>query len=91
VIDQLEQNPAFRGLPVIVLTAKALDPEERALLQRRVMTVIEKRGLDRAALLAEVRRALPAYCRGRAGATDDEKDPDRRGRRAESRPARAAS
>jgi CheY-like chemotaxis protein len=92
VIDRLEQNPAFSGLPVIVLTAKALDPEERALLQRRVMTVIEKRGLDRAALLAEVRRALPAYCRSAAGGTSgDEKDPDRRGRRAESRPARAAS
>ena len=91
VIDQLEQNPALRGLPVIVLTAKALDPEERALLQRRVMTVIEKRGLDRAALLTEVRRALPAYCRGGAGASGDEEDPDRRGRRAESRSARAAS
>jgi CheY-like chemotaxis protein/anti-sigma regulatory factor (Ser/Thr protein kinase) len=91
VIDQLEQNPAFSGLPVIVLTAKALDPEERALLQRRVMTVIEKRGLDRAALLTEVRRALPAYCGGGAGASGDEEDPDRRGRRAESRSARAAS
>jgi CheY-like chemotaxis protein len=91
VIDQLEQNPALSGLPVIVLTAKVLDPEERALLQRRVMTVIEKRGLDRAALLTEVRRALPTYCRGGAGASGDETDPDRRGRRAESRSARAAS
>ncbi len=91
VIEQLEQNPASSSLPVIVLTAKELGADERALLQRRVLTVIEKRGLDRAALLAEVRRALPAYCRGGAGASDDEKDPDRRGRRAEPRPARAAS
>ena len=92
VLEQLEQNPASSSLPVIILTAKELGPDERALLQRRVLTVIEKRGLDRAALLAEVRRALPAYCRGGAGASDDdEKDPDRRGRGVEPRPARAAS
>ena len=91
VIDQLEQNPAWRDLPVIVLTAKALEAEERALLQRRVLAVIEKRGLERTALLAELRRALPAYCGRRSEAPADEADSDRRGRGAEPRPARAAS
>jgi adenylate cyclase len=91
VIEQLEGNPAWRDVPVIVLTAKALEAEERALLQRKVLAVIEKRGLERAELLAELRRALPSYCRRKAGALADEADPDRRGRGAEPRPARAAS
>jgi hypothetical protein len=33
-------------------------PEESALLERRTLAVVEKRGLERDALLREVRRAL---------------------------------
>jgi adenylate cyclase len=91
VLEQVAQNPALSGLPVIVLTAKTLSSDERALLQRRVLAIIEKRGLDRASLLQEVRRALPACGAGETGGSADAEDLDRGRRGAEPRPARAAS
>jgi adenylate cyclase len=63
VLEELNADPSKRDLPVIVLTAKILTAEEHALLQRRVLAVLEKRGLEREALLREVRRALPDYGR----------------------------
>jgi CheY-like chemotaxis protein len=58
VLEQLQADPGRRDIPVIVLTAKELTPEESALLERRTLAVVEKRGLERNALLQEVRRAL---------------------------------
>ena len=58
VLEQLQADPDWRDIPVIVLTAKELTPEESALLERRTLAVVEKRGLERDALLREVRRAL---------------------------------
>ena len=60
VLEQLQADPGRRDIPVIVLTAKELTPEESALLERRTLAVVEKRGLERNALLQEVRRALSA-------------------------------
>ncbi len=91
VLEQLAQNPSLAGLPVIVLTAKSLSSDERALLQRRVLAILEKRGLDRATLLQEVRRALPACGAPEARGSADAEDLDRGRRGAEPRPARAAS
>jgi CheY-like chemotaxis protein len=60
VLEQLQADPGRRDIPVIVLTAKELTREESALLERRTLAVVEKRGLERNALLREVRRALSA-------------------------------
>jgi signal transduction histidine kinase/CheY-like chemotaxis protein len=61
VIDQLQQDPQSRHIPVIVLTAKALTATERATLDQTVRTVIQKRGLDRETLLLELQGLLRAY------------------------------
>ena len=61
VIEGLRENPDTRDLPVIVLTAKSLTTEERKTLRQSVLSVIEKRGLERDALIHEVEGALRAY------------------------------
>jgi CheY-like chemotaxis protein len=63
VLEYLQQDPRYRAIPVIVLTAKMLTVEETTLLQQRVVTVIQKQGLERDALIQEVRSVLQAYRR----------------------------
>jgi CheY-like chemotaxis protein len=58
VLEALQADPGWSRIPVIVLTAKTLTAEEAALLERRTLAVVEKRGLERDALVREVRRAL---------------------------------
>ncbi|SFE14583.1 response regulator [Methylobacterium sp. 13MFTsu3.1M2] len=58
-LDALQADPAARSIPVVVLTAASLDPAERGMLRERVLGLIDKGGLDRAALVREVRRVLP--------------------------------
>ena len=60
-IEQLQQAPLSQQIPVIVLTAKTLTAAEQALLEQRVRTVIQKRGLDRETLIQELRGLLQAY------------------------------
>ena len=57
-LDALQRDAAHKDIPVIVLTAKSLDSADRRMLQERVLGLIEKHGLDREALIREVRRAL---------------------------------
>ncbi|MGT2479759.1 response regulator [Methylobacterium oryzae CBMB20] len=58
-LDALQADPAARSIPVVVLTAASLDSAERGMLRERVLGLIDKGGLDRAALVREVRRVLP--------------------------------
>jgi len=60
-IEQLQQDPQTRHLPVIVLTAKTLTAAEHATLEQRARKVLQKRGLDRDTLLQELRNLLQAY------------------------------
>src|SRR4029453_14473401 len=58
-LDALERNAAYKEIPIIMLTAESLSPTDRRMLQERVLGLIEKRGLDREALIQELRRVLP--------------------------------
>jgi CheY-like chemotaxis protein len=64
VITQLQQDPAYRDIPIIILTAKTLSAEELSQLQQRVTRVVQKRALERDVLIRELRRALRAYRQG---------------------------
>ena len=69
VIEHLQQDPQFRLIPVIVLTAKSLSGAEQTLLEQSVVKVVHKLGLDRSAFIQELRNALASY-RGPALPTD---------------------
>jgi CheY-like chemotaxis protein len=61
VIEQLRQNPDYRTIPVVVLTAKTLTRDEAALLQQSVAQVVRKQGLEGEMLIRELQRALSAF------------------------------
>ncbi len=60
-LGELRRHPEWRDIPVVVLTAKDLAPEERRRLSGSVEKVIQKGAYNREALLREV-RALVASC-----------------------------
>lgn len=59
VIVNLQKDPEQCDIPVIVLTAKTLTRQERRRLKDHALAVIQKRGLDRDSLMAELRQVLP--------------------------------
>ena len=61
VIEALRHDPRYRDIPVVVLTAKALTPEEKTSLQQHVLKIVQKRRLERGALLRDLQSALQAY------------------------------
>jgi len=61
VIEVLRDDPRYRDIPVVVLTAKALTTEENISLEQHVLKIVQKRGLERDALIQELRTALQAY------------------------------
>ncbi len=61
VIAHLQQDPRYRPIPVIVLTAKTLSAAEHAVLDQSVAKVIQKMGLERDVFIRELRGALQAY------------------------------
>jgi CheY-like chemotaxis protein len=58
VIRELRSRPETADLPIVVLTAKTLEPSEHAILQRSVHTVLAKGTWDNAQFLQVVRRAV---------------------------------
>jgi PAS domain S-box-containing protein len=61
LIEQLRRASQLQQIPVIVLTAKTLTAAEHTQLEQRVRKVIQKQGLDRDALIWELRDLLQAY------------------------------
>jgi signal transduction histidine kinase/DNA-binding response OmpR family regulator/CHASE3 domain sensor protein len=58
VVRGLRNHPDTAGIPVIVLTAKLLTDEDRALLRGKVQQVMEKTDFNSIGLVAEIKRAL---------------------------------
>ena len=59
-VERLRAEPAWRAIPVLVVTAKDLTAEERARLNGRVEQVLRKGAYSRDELLARVRAAVRA-------------------------------
>ena len=57
-LQQLRANDETQDLPVIVITAKDLSPDEQRDLLHNTTKVIEKDGLDRERILSELRDSL---------------------------------
>ena len=58
-LDHLQADPVARTIPVVVLTAASLERSRPWHASERVRGLIDKQGLDRDALIREVRRVLP--------------------------------
>ena len=58
VVDALQRKPSMAAIPVLVLTAKIITPEDRRRLNGRILKIMEKAGFRRDQFLGEVRRAL---------------------------------
>jgi len=64
VVTELRADAHGRTIPIVVVTAKQLTGEERALLNGQVLQVVDKARFSAADFLDEVQRALAAARRG---------------------------
>ena len=60
---EMREVEAARGIPIVVVTAKDVTEEDRRRLNGGVVGLIQKRGLDRDSLLAQLREQLDAIGR----------------------------
>jgi len=61
VVEALRRDPSTVHIPILVVTAKPIGPEDRQALDHEpggAITIVDKAGFDRPGFLAEVRRAL---------------------------------
>jgi CheY-like chemotaxis protein len=58
VIRHIRQEPTLQELPILVMTAKTLTPDEVALLSRDTQALFQKNGSWQQQLIAEVSRVL---------------------------------
>jgi signal transduction histidine kinase/DNA-binding response OmpR family regulator len=59
-VVEMRKREALRAIPIVVLTAKEVTDEDRRRLEGDVVALIEKRGVDREALVAQIREQLVA-------------------------------
>ena len=67
-LEHLRADESHSGIPVVVISAKDMDEEERSQLNGHVSRVIDKRGQSSTALLPEVTRLVRAAARPAAAA-----------------------
>ncbi len=73
----LRDNPEWRSIPIVVVTAKDMTPEDRKRLNGDIQGLIEKGAMTRESLLREIRSILPD--RGATASPDHaENSPHRR-------------
>ncbi len=58
VLAHLRRHPDWQHIPVIIITAKTLEPHEERLLREGATRIFSKGELEQQSLLTEVRRAL---------------------------------
>ena len=58
---ELRKVEAWRGIPIVVVTARDLTEEDRSRLKGEVVGLIEKGGMDRESLLAQIRAQVSAF------------------------------
>ena len=81
-LDEIRKQEAWRSIPVIVITAKELTPEDRQKLNGSVEKILQKGAYSREELTREVRNLVTAYTRSRPASAkeiSDAEDPARRG------------
>ena len=66
-LEEFRRHEAWRTVPVVVITAKDLSESDHRRLNGGVAQVLQKSGLGRDALLAEVRHLVAARAGGRPG------------------------
>ena len=58
LLAHIRMDPRFRDIPVIVVTAKELDADDRIRLEGNVSKILQKGAYKRDALMAEIRRLI---------------------------------
>ncbi|MGH7797225.1 MAG: response regulator [Candidatus Binatia bacterium] len=66
-LDKVRQQDAWKSIPVIVITAKELTPEDRQRLNGSVEKILHKGAYSREELIGEVRNLVTASIRSRLG------------------------
>lgn len=67
-LDQLRQRPEWQGVPVVVITAKDLDAEDRERLNGRVCQILQKGAYTRDGLLQQISNLVMARTSRKAAA-----------------------
>jgi CheY-like chemotaxis protein len=70
-LEALRANDSWRDLPVVVVTAKDLDPADHQRLNGEVASVLQKNALSGRNLLEELRRVVNAKMRSQPDMEDD--------------------
>jgi len=65
-VEELRQQRAWRSIPIVVVTAQDLTPEDRQRLSGDVEKILQKGAYSREELLAEIRDLVRACVRQQA-------------------------